>query len=87
VHSSSCPRPADGIQINQVSDGYVVYDPGRERIHYLNHTAVLLLELCNGKVAAGELPSLVQAAYDLAVTPVDEVTACLEQLAEEGLVR
>ena len=81
------PRPAEGIEINQVEDGYVIYDPGRDRVHYLNHTAVLLLELCNGELAARELPPLLQEAYGLAEPPMAEVAECLEKLFEEGLVR
>jgi hypothetical protein len=80
-------RPAEGLEISEVADGYVVYDPARDRIHYLNHTAVLLLELCNGQVAAGELPGLVQRAYELPDPPLDEVTGCLQRLVDEGLVR
>ena len=80
------PRPADGIEINQVEDGYVIYDPARDRVHYLNHTAVLLLELCNGELAARELPALLQEAYGLTEPPTTEVAECLEKLFEEGLV-
>jgi hypothetical protein len=87
VDSSSHPMQADGIEINQVADGYVIYDPARERIHHLNHTAALVLELCNGRVAAGDLPGLVQAAFGMAEAPVQEIADCLEKLRQEELVR
>jgi hypothetical protein len=80
------PQTAAGIEINKGADGYVVYDPARQRVHYLNPTAVLLLEMCNGRVQAAELPSLLQVAYDLSESPVAEVAACLEKLFQEGLV-
>ena len=80
------PRPVAGIQVNEVADGYVVYDPSRERVHYLNHTAVLVLELCTGQTRAADLPGLIQEAYDLPEPPVEEVAACLESLFQEGLV-
>jgi hypothetical protein len=83
---NACPRPAAGIEINPVVDGYIVYDPTRDRIHYLNHTAVLLLEFCDGRRKAGELPRLLQTTYDLPEAPVGEVEAFLEKLFEEGLV-
>lgn len=82
----SCLRAVPGIQVNEVTDGYVVYDPSRERVHYLNHTAVLLLEFCTGQVKARDLPGLLQAAYDLPAPPEAEVTDCLEKLIQEGLV-
>jgi hypothetical protein len=86
VNWESSPRPVDGIQVNEVADGYVIYDPNRERVHYLNHTAVLLLELCTGQVKAGDLPGLLQRAYGLPEPPVAEVTECLRKLLQEGLV-
>jgi len=86
VNWEACPRPVEGIQVNEVTDGYVVYDPGRERVNYLNHTAVVLLELCTGEVKAADLPALLQAAYDLPEAPVAELAACLEQLFQEDLV-
>jgi hypothetical protein len=87
VDWDACPRPVEGIEVNQVEDGYVIYDPARDRVHYLNHTAVLLLELCNGQLAARELPALLQEAYGLPEPPETEVAECLAKLLEEGLVR
>jgi len=80
------PRTVDAIEINEVADGYVIYDPNQDRVHYLNHTAGVILELCNGRVSAGELPALVQAAYDLLDPPVNEVAGCVEKLIEERLI-
>jgi hypothetical protein len=77
---------SEGIEINKVADGYIVYQPDRDRVHYLNHTAVLLLELCDGKTKAAELPGLLGAAYELAEAPTGEVSECLAKLLEEGLV-
>jgi len=86
VDWDACPRSVTGVQVNPVTDGYVVYDPHRERIHYLNHTAAVLLELCTGTVKARDLPTLLQTAYDLPEAPRAEVEACLQKLFAEGLV-
>jgi hypothetical protein len=56
-------------------------------VHYLNHTAVLVLELCNGDVTADEIPRLLEQAYDLAEPPTAEVAECLDKLRDEGLIR
>ena len=80
------PRRSPADDVNLVADGGIVYDPGRDRVHYLNHTAVLLLELCTGQVEAAELPRLLQAAYDLPEPPLTDVAGYLEKLLEEGLV-
>lgn len=81
------PTTVPGLEINAVSDGYIVYQPDRDRVHYLNQTAALLLELCNGRNAEAELPELVRLAYELSAQPTEEVAGCLEILRKEGLIR
>lgn len=81
------PQQADGIEISEVADGYVIYDPKQDRVHYLNQTAGIILELCNGRVTAGEIAGIVQAAYDLPEPPTKEVAGCMEKLIEERLIR
>jgi Coenzyme PQQ synthesis protein D (PqqD) len=86
MNRDTYPRVSEGLEINTVADGYIVYQPDRDRVHYLNHTGVVLLELCDGKTRAAELPGLLMAAYHLASPPTAEVSACLARLFEEGLV-
>lgn len=84
---SANPVRVDGIEVNEVADGFVVYDPERDRVHYLNHTAALLLELCTGEHTEDDLASLLATMYELPTPPAIEVQECLAQLREEGLVR
>lgn len=81
-----CPITSQDLQINAVDDGYVVYQSDRDRVHYLNPTAALILELCNGRNQATALPELLQSAFDLPDAPVEEVEECLKTLRTEGLV-
>ena len=80
------PVRANGIEINPVPEGYVVYDPQRDRVHELNHTAALVLELCNGDNTSEDIVRMLQAAYELGEPPEAETRACIAQLREEGLV-
>ncbi|MCU1449415.1 MAG: hypothetical protein JWP02_1585 [Acidimicrobiales bacterium] len=97
-HSGTEPRPPRGapmdrpvrnakFEVNQVDDGYVVYDERRDRIHYLNHTGALVLELCTGENTSEDIVVVLQKAYDLPAPPEAETKACLQQLREEGLIR
>lgn len=79
-------RRAPDIEIREVSEGFVAYDPARDRLHFLNLTATMLLETCDGKVPARDLPELLAAAYQLETAPVREVEDCLNRLLEEGLL-
>jgi len=80
------PRHVSEVEINPVADGYVLYQPSRDRVHFLNATAVVVYELCTGKHTADEIAAMVQQAYELAATPTAEVAACLDNLRQEGLV-
>jgi len=80
-------QKADGLDIHLVEDHCVVFDTVCDRIHYLNPTAALVLELCDGNRPPTEIAALVREAYGLATTPLDEITRCLSSLKEMGIVR
>ena len=77
---------APGIEIREAPDGIVVYDAGRDRVHYLNRTAALLLESCDGALPVGELPGMLAAAFQLESPPDAAVEGCLAKLVDEGLL-
>lgn len=83
---SDRPVKVDSVEVNEVADGCVVYDPGRDRVHYLNHTAAVLLELCTGLNSTDDLVRMLQSAYDLPHPPEAETRECLQQLRSEGLI-
>src|SRR5262245_28758973 len=84
---SNYPCRMPGLDIKPVEDGYVVHQPERNRVHHLNRTAALILELCNGSTPAAELPQLLQLAFGLPQPPVEPVVTCLEELKALGLLR
>ena len=80
------PERSAGLQITAVEDGYVVFDSDHDRVHYMNHTAALVLELCTGKNTWDDIIDLVKEAYGLTRRPVKEVSVMLTQSIDEGLV-
>jgi hypothetical protein len=80
------PRRASDLEIDAATDGVLVYQRGRERVHFLNPTAALVLESCDGSLAAHELPEIVAAAFGLDAPPADDVAACVASLLQEGLL-
>ncbi|HEX3632921.1 MAG TPA: PqqD family peptide modification chaperone [Casimicrobiaceae bacterium] len=83
---NTCLARVPGIEIREAPDGLVVYDAARDRVHYLNATAALLLESCDGTLPAAELPALLAAAFGLAAPPTGEVETCLATLLDQGLL-
>jgi len=81
------PRRVDGLEINPVEDGFMIYQPDRDRVHYLNHTAVLVLEFSDGSRSASDIAKLVQQAYRLPKPPRKEVEETLGKMTEEGLIQ
>lgn len=80
------PLAVEGVEVVPTADGYVVYDEQRDRVHYLNHTAALVLEFCTGENTAEEIVRALQLAYDLPEPPEAETHECLTRLRAEGLV-
>lgn len=82
----SKPQRREGLQVNRVSDGYVIYRQAAEHVHYLNLTGAFIFELCDGETPADWMPELVREAFDLDRPPADEVRACLGELFGASLI-
>ena len=80
------PRKADGLEIHAVGNQVVVYEVQADRLHYLNPTAALILELCDGDHSPAEIAALVQEAYELPIPPCGEVDTCVADLKRKGIV-
>jgi hypothetical protein len=72
-------------EVDEVEDGFVVYQPDRNRVHYLNRTAALVLELCTGRLTPAEIAAVVQQAFELPESPLTDVEAILAKLRAEAL--
>lgn len=81
------PEQVEGVTVTQVNDGYILYQTDRGRVHHLNHIAALVLEFCNGRTPAGDIPELLRQAFNLGTVPHDEVWECLLNLRDEGIIR
>lgn len=81
------PVRVDGLEVNEVADGLVVYQDAPERVHYLNNTAALVFELCTGENSVAQIVDLVKDAFELAQRPEDEIVTCVAELREQGVLR
>lgn len=52
------PRINPVILLSPVEEGYVAYDPALDRLHHLNPTAALIVELCDGSRSVDEIRGL-----------------------------
>jgi hypothetical protein len=76
-----------GLEVTPAPDGCVVYDAAAEKVHYLNPTAGVVFELCDGAKSARAIGDFLKTAYELDAAPLDAVRDCLNSLIDQGLVR
>ncbi len=84
---ADCPARSRSVEISPVDDGYVVYDTGSDLVHHLNHTAAVVLELCDGQRTAPEITAILQDLYATTDDVSAGVAGCIGQLRELGLLQ
>jgi hypothetical protein len=77
----------DGLEITHAPDGCVIYDSASEKVHYLNPTAGVVFELCDGANSARSIGDFLKTAYVLDSPPIESVRDCLISLLDQGLAR
>jgi PqqD family protein of HPr-rel-A system len=81
------PRARGDLDRVEIDDETVVYDPTTGEVHYLNATAALVFELCDGSGSVQEIAGDLAEAFGL---PDDEVVEQVESLVaalrEAGLL-
>jgi PqqD family protein of HPr-rel-A system len=82
------PARTAGLDISAVDDGYVVYDPQTDLVHYLNPTAAVTLELCDGGRTAAGITTFLNEMFSVSGDDVlAAVTTCIGQLRDLGLLQ
>jgi hypothetical protein len=84
VHEN--PQHIQGLDIEETDEGHIIYEPDKDRVHFLNPTAALILELCTGANSIAGIAELLQEAYNLPEPPAQAVHDVLTQMKDEGLL-
>jgi hypothetical protein len=80
------PTQTPALDVATAAQGLVVNDQRSARVHYLNHTAGLVLLLCNGRNSVEQIVDLMQQQFALAEPPDDDVRYAIDAFIDEGLV-
>ncbi|MGE0702636.1 MAG: hypothetical protein AB7P22_01730 [Vicinamibacterales bacterium] len=51
----SSPRLQPGVEVHSVEDGCVVWVPATDQVHFLNDTAMHILDMCDGTLDVTDL--------------------------------
>jgi hypothetical protein len=85
--ASRRPTAVEGLEVTEVEDGLVVYDPERDRVHYLNAAAAVTFTFCDG---ARDRQSVVEATTQVFGSDTisqHDVETCIAQLEDERVLR
>jgi PqqD family protein of HPr-rel-A system len=81
------PRARADLDLVEIDDEKVVYDPRTGEVHYLNATAALVFELCDGSGSVREIAGDLAEAFGLPEDEVvDQVEGLVASLREAGLL-
>jgi hypothetical protein len=80
------PTIDEELDLNETEDGLIVFVPSTDRVHHMNSTASVVLQLCDGSRSLAEIAEGVREVFGLEVSPVSETEECLARFTREGLV-
>ncbi|MEM7352351.1 MAG: PqqD family protein [Acidobacteriota bacterium] len=80
------PVRAPHLEIEEAGDGFIVYDESRDRVHYLNHTAALVVELAIGDLESQGIANWIAQVYALEKPPIEDVVQLIDELRKENLL-
>jgi hypothetical protein len=81
------PSAVEGLEINEVKDGLVVYDDGRDSVHFLNATAAVVFTLCDGARDHEAIVDAMAIVFGPDAVSAGKVEACIAELQDAGLLR
>ncbi len=79
-------RKNDGIEVHEMKDGFILYNPSSDTVHFMNHSAMVIWELCTGNNSVHAIGAMIDELYELDMQSGDMVRKTLEDLASLGLI-
>ena len=81
------PRRRQDVLVDRLDDELLLYHPTLETAVYLNETAFLVWQLCDGRRSVAEISELLEGAFPgTAESIVSDVDVSLRSLAERGVI-
>ena len=81
------PKPKPDYRLEQMEDELLLYHPGETRTVYLNQTASLVWQLCDGERSAGDIMRLLQDSFPESSDQIAaDVRAALAEFERHGAI-
>jgi hypothetical protein len=89
MHVNSCPKIVRGVRWNREDDKGFVYNPFTGKYFEINESAILLMELVDGKTSIQEIVEKIQQEHETDFDSENLRTVVMnyfESMAEEGVI-
>lgn len=87
MHDQAIPRQQTGYQLEQFENEILLYDSGKTQVVYLNETAALVWQLCDGQRTVAQLRALILDAYPEQSDQIHpDIDVALQQLQASGAI-
>jgi len=80
------PKKTDGLEITDTEAGFAVFDPKNGKVHFLNNTGVIILEICDGNHSIDEVVGMIESSYSVTDVTKEEIRNYIENLYHENLL-
>jgi coenzyme PQQ biosynthesis protein PqqD len=81
------PKQKSDFQLEQMDNEILLYHPGQTKTIYLNETASLIWQLCDGSRTVGEIAQLLKDAFpDGAESMEGDIEKALAGFEEHGAI-
>ena len=81
------PCKLDDIQVDSLDDDIVLYNPAEKKAIFLNQSAALVWELCDGLRSVGKIQGLLQESYPESEAIREDVESALGSLLDNKVVQ
>jgi coenzyme PQQ biosynthesis protein PqqD len=87
IDPARVPCRIPGYAAEQIDGELLLYHSGRTTVVYLNQTALMIWQLCDGRRSAADIADLLAAAFPGERAAIaDDVVQALQHLVEQGVV-
>jgi|SRR5581483_807168 len=66
------PSVRDDLTICEIDGEAVIFDPRGSELHYMNHSAALVLDLCDGSATMKEMAAAIADVYEMRAEEVEK---------------
>ncbi len=80
------PIPSNEFSLEEMDGEILLYSPTNTRTIYLNQSASMIWQLCDGKRSFNEIVDILSEAFPDSENMHQDVASCLDKLSSDGAI-